>query len=230
VQRVVRKLAEMITWLVCRGRVRRRLERHPAAPTLLEVRMRTPETSRRSHLPTFVAIDFETADYGRDSACAVAVVRVEGLAIVDRAHYYIRPPRSRFVFSYLHGISWGDVVDAPTFGQLWPSLQEKLAGVEFLAAHNASFDRSVLHTCCERARLSAPAHTFQCTVQLARTVWNIYPTKLPDVCRYLRIPLRHHDAASDAEACARIVIAAFEAGGRLSSRLSPPGKRSPYSY
>jgi DNA polymerase III subunit epsilon len=192
--------------------------------------MRTPDTSRRSHLPTFVAIDFETADYGRDSACAVAVVRVEGLAIVDRAHYYIRPPRSRFVFSYLHGISWRDVVDAPTFGQLWPSLQEKLAGVEFLAAHNASFDRSVLHTCCERARLSAPAHTFQCTVQLARTVWNIYPTKLPDVCRYLRIPLRHHDAASDAEACARIVIAAFEAGGRLSSRLSPPGKRSPYSY
>ena len=27
--------------------------------------------------PTFVAIDFETADYGRDSACALALVRVE---------------------------------------------------------------------------------------------------------------------------------------------------------
>ena len=40
--------------------------------------------------PTFAAIDFETADYGRDSACAVAVVRVEGGVIVDRAfHYYI---------------------------------------------------------------------------------------------------------------------------------------------
>ena len=25
--------------------------------------------------PTFVAIDFETADYGRDSACALALVR-----------------------------------------------------------------------------------------------------------------------------------------------------------
>ena len=25
--------------------------------------------------PTFVALDFETADYGRDSACALALVR-----------------------------------------------------------------------------------------------------------------------------------------------------------
>ena len=121
-------------------------------PSLLEAKMREQYVSLRSHIPTFAAIDFETADYGRDSACAVAVVRVEGLAIVDRAYYYIRPPRRQFVFSYLHGISWSDVVDAPTFRQLWPSLQKKLAGVEFLAAHNASFDRSVLRTCCERAR------------------------------------------------------------------------------
>ena len=130
--------------------------------------MREPYASLHSHIPTFAAIDFETADYGRDSACAVAVIRVEGLAIVERAYYYIRPPRRQFVFSYLHGISWNDVVDAPTFRQLWPSLQKKLAGVEFLAAHNASFDRSVLHTCCERARLSAPSHSFQCTVRLSQ--------------------------------------------------------------
>lgn len=64
--------------------------------------------------PTFAAIDFETADHGRDSACAVAVVRVKNNVIVDRVHYYIRPPRREFVFSYLHGISWNDVEDAPT--------------------------------------------------------------------------------------------------------------------
>jgi DNA polymerase-3 subunit epsilon len=178
--------------------------------------MSRQHASRLSHTPTFAAIDFETADYGRDSACAVAVVRVEGNAIVGRAHYYIRPPRRHFVFSYLHGISWRDVADAPTFRQLWPSLSRSLADVAFLAAHNARFDRSVLHACYEQARMNAPSYSFQCTVQLARTVWNIYPTTLPDVCRYLRIPLRHHDAASDAEACARIVIAAA-ATGRLGS-------------
>ena len=44
---------------------------------------------------------------------------------------------------------------------------------------------------------------------LARRHLGIYPTTLPDVCRRLRIPLRHHDPLSDAEACARIVIAAL---------------------
>ena len=46
-----------------------------------------------SRPPTFVAIDFETADYGRDSACALALVRVEAEVIVQRAFHYIRPPQ-----------------------------------------------------------------------------------------------------------------------------------------
>ena len=37
------------------------------------------------------------------------------------------------------------------------------------------------------------------------------PAKLPDVCAYLGLPLRHHDPLSDAEASARIVIAAHRA-------------------
>ena len=98
--------------------------------------------------PTFVAIDFETADYGRDSACALALVRVEAGVIVQRAFHYIRPPRARMVFTYLHGISWEQVAGAPGFAQLWPQLQPLLAGAAFLAAHNASFDRAVMRACC----------------------------------------------------------------------------------
>ncbi len=176
----------------------------------------------RLDAPVFAAIDFETADYGPDSACAVAVVRVERDAVVERACYFIRPPRRHFVFSYLHGISWADVADAPTFRQLWPVLSGKLAGATFIAAHNAAFDRSVLNTCCEQAEIRAPAYPFECTVRIARAVWNIRPTRLPNVCRHLGIPLRHHEAVSDAEACARIVIAAK---ARMISRCSSP--RSP---
>lgn len=177
--------------------------------------MKKPPAALSSHAPKFAAIDFETADYGPDSACAVAVVRVEGNAIVDRAYSLIRPPRKLFEFTYVHGLSWRDVADAPTFRQLWPKLKKWLAGVEFLAAHNARFDQSVLSACCSQAGLSAPAHSFQCTVQLARKVWKIRPTKLPDVCRRLRIPLQHHQAESDAEACAKIIIAAAKAGHRF---------------
>ena len=80
--------------------------------------------------------------------------------------------------------------------------------MDFVAAHNASFDRSVLLRCCAETGLSPPPLTFQYTVRLAREVWGLRPTTLPDVCRHLEIPLRHHDAMSDAEACAKIVLAA----------------------
>ena len=166
----------------------------------------------------FVAIDFETADYEHDSACAVAMVRVENGRIVAREERLIRPPRRDFVFTHIHGITWEDVRNEPTFRQIWPQLRGILDGAEFLAAHYASFDRSVLHACCEYARLKPPTLPFTCSCQLARKTWGIYPTKLPDVCRHLRIPLKHHNAASDALACARIVLAAHGYPRRTGSR------------
>ena len=158
--------------------------------------------------PTFVAIDFETADYPQDSACAVGLVRVENNQIVKRAYSLIRPPRKKFVFSYLHGITWDDVANQPTFAELWPTFNPMLEDIDFLAAHNAPFDRSVLRACCAVAGLKPPRIPFQCTVQMARQTWNIYPTKLHHVCNYLGISLNPHHASSDAEACALIIIAA----------------------
>ncbi|MFA5111056.1 MAG: exonuclease domain-containing protein [Desulfobaccales bacterium] len=158
--------------------------------------------------PTFAAIDFETADYCPDSACAVGIARVENHRIVQRAYHLIRPPRRRFAFTHIHGITWQDVAQERTFGELWPDLGPILAEVDFLAAHNASFDRSVLQACCAAAGLEPPKIPFRCTVKLARQTWNLRPTKLHHVCDHLGITLKHHYAASDAEACALIVIAA----------------------
>ena len=174
---------------------------------------RKPRKPEANNPLTFCAIDFETADSERDSACAVALVRASEGRITGRLTRLIRPPRRRFEFSYLHGISWEDVKDEPAFGDVWREARSFLAGARFLAAHNAPFDRSVLLSCCGAAGLRPPALPFVCTVRLARQVWDVYPTKLPDVCRYLRIPLEHHDPSSDAEACARIVLDAIEKVG-----------------
>jgi DNA polymerase-3 subunit epsilon len=168
----------------------------------------TPIRDVRPRALPFVAIDFETADSGPDSACAVALVRVENLRIVRREVCLIRPPRRRFEFTYVHGITWQDVADQPTFAEIWPRLTPLLEDVEFLAAHNARFDRAVLRACCAMAGLPVPDLPFTCTMLLARHTWHIFPTKLPDVCKHLGLSLNHHDAASDAEACARIVLAA----------------------
>jgi DNA polymerase-3 subunit epsilon len=163
------------------------------------------------HLPkSFVAIDFETADYASDSACAIGLVKVVNGEIVKSFSRLIRPPRDRIVFSYLHGITWPKVQSEPSFRELWPSLVEDLNEAEYLVAHSAGFDQKVLHTCCSIAGLAIPMLRFECTVKLARSTWNLRPTKLPDVCRFLNIPLNHHDPHSDAEACAKIVLAAMK--------------------
>lgn len=88
------------------------------------IAMHPASSERRSRRPPppFVAIDFETATKSPDSACAVALVRVENDEIVHRETRLIRPPRREFIFTDLHGISWDDVATAPTFGELWPKL------------------------------------------------------------------------------------------------------------
>ena len=162
----------------------------------------------KTALSSYVAIDFETADYPADSACAVGLVRVENGRIVRRESRLIRPPRPVFAFTYIHGIAWEDVKDERSFGEVWPELSGIFEGVEFIAAHNAPFDRGVLRACCTAAGIEPPTLPFKCTVQVARKRWSIHPTRLDNVCKVLGIPLKHHDAASDAEACARILIAA----------------------
>jgi DNA polymerase-3 subunit epsilon len=171
-------------------------------------------------MSNFVAIDFETADYEADSACAIGMVKVRNGRVVAKYSRLIRPPRRNFIFSYLHGIRWSDVKDEPDFGTVWSELAEHVEDVDYLLAHNARFDRGVLEACCYRHDFELPEAPFVCTVKLARAIWNIRPTKLPDVCRSLDIELtRHHDAIADALACAHIGRIALKQGHLLDHGL-----------
>jgi DNA polymerase III subunit epsilon len=160
-------------------------------------------------MTSFLAIDFETADTQPDSACSVGLVRVENGLIVQEVMKLIRPPREKVMFTYIHGLTWEHVCDAPSFGEIWPEVAPLFQGVDYLIAHNASFDRRVLEACCASHGIEAPTLSFKCTVQIARKALGIYPTKLSDVCRTLEIDLNHHEALSDARACAKIMIQAM---------------------
>ncbi len=163
-------------------------------------------------MSTFLAIDFETANAGRDSACAVGLAACRDGEVVATEAFLIRPPTREFTFTHIHRLSWGDVREAPDFGGLWPRLSGWIEHADFLVAHNAPFDRSVLRACCARYRLPEPPTPFACSLGIARRFFGFRPARLPDVCAQLGIPLDHHDAGSDAEACARIVLAAQAAG------------------
>lgn len=163
---------------------------------------------------SFAAIDFETANHSRDSACAigVAVVRQGNVAAPERR--LIRPPTRDFFFTHVHGLAWENVRNEPSFAEVWKDLYPAFSDVNFLVAHNASFDRGVLYACCDNHRLRRPEKPFACTVEIARSTFSIYPTTLPNVCRQLGIPLVHHEAGSDAQACAQITLAAMARGWR----------------
>jgi DNA polymerase-3 subunit epsilon len=160
-------------------------------------------------MPVFTAIDFETANRFRDSACAVGAVRVEHGRIVERYHRLLRPWSQRFEYTALHGIGWAQVRDAPSFDRIWPELRALFRGVDFVVAHSASFDMAVLAACCERAGVRPPpSMRVKCTLQHARA-WGVRPATLPAVARHLGVrPRRHHDALEDAETCAEIALAA----------------------
>ncbi len=162
----------------------------------------------------FAAIDFETANYRRYSACSIGVALVREEQVVQRITRLIRPPDDWFVFTGLHGISWDMVYDQPTFAEVWQDIVPQLDGLEFLAAHNASFDRGVLHACCEEGFVPAPLIPFVCSMKVAKQVWQPRRVGLAHVCELLGIPLNHHEAGSDAEACARILIKAHRQGWR----------------
>ena len=199
---------------------------HSTSPGL---RRNTTQDSAEPPECTFTAIDFETADYGADSACALALVHVRGVEIIGRDLFMIRPPRSRFAFTHIHGITWAHVRGEPSFAELWPEIAARLGPASVLAAHNAAFDRGVLSACCAAAGVPPPDLRFHCTVQLARRVWRLKRANLPAVCEHLGISLNHHDPASDAEACARIVIAArregFSSGQPPQTRKAQKGRK-----
>ena len=165
-------------------------------------------------MPNFVAIDFETANERRDSACAVGLVRVEQNRIVDREYRLINPMDyfRRFCVD-CHGITQEDVENEPTFDRVWKDLKYMLKGIDFLVAHNAPFDRAVLEATCGYFDIKPPGLPFQCTLSLSRQLWpGLGNHQLSTVCQHLKVDLDHHHALSDAEGCAKIMIHAARVG------------------
>ena len=160
----------------------------------------------------FVAIDFETANRDASSACALGLAIVKGGKITAKHHWLIRPPQDYFRadFTDIHGITAAAVRNCPSFKEIWPEVKPFLEGA-CLAAHNARFDRSVLQGSLEYYGLDLPAESFfVCTLELSRQTWKLPKNNLAAVASHLDLPLQHHQAESDALACAGILLRAAD--------------------
>lgn len=159
----------------------------------------------------FVAIDFETANRRRNSACAIGVVVVENGQVVEAFADLIKPHDMVFegMNIAIHGIRPEDVVDAPYFNELYSSKLKKYLDGRLVVAHNASFDMSVLRSCLDLYDIPYPTFDYLCTVKLAQKQWPDLPRHSLDVVsEYLGFHFNHHDAFDDAKACANVLVSA----------------------
>jgi DNA polymerase-3 subunit epsilon len=158
---------------------------------------------------SIIAIDFETANEQRASACSVGLAWIEGGAVVRVEERLIRPREMRFSgFNIgIHGIHPEDVEDAPEFPAVMEEFAADFAGAVMIA-HNAAFDMSVWRASLDLYGTAYPSFDYLCTVKMARKVWPDLPShKLNDLGRHLCISFNHHNAAEDARVCGEVALA-----------------------
>ena len=90
----------------------------------------------------FVAVDFETANPKRVSACALGYAMVADYKIVETKSFLIKPIGGHAPFqSKIHGIKDEHTFDKPEFGELYSEIQDIFNYP--LIAHSL-FDQQVL--------------------------------------------------------------------------------------
>ncbi|WP_158299898.1 exonuclease domain-containing protein [Glycomyces paridis] len=171
-------------------------------------------------MDSWVAIDFETANGSRASACSVAAVRVSGGEERGSFATLIRPPDGHDRFearnTAIHGIRRTDVTRAPRWPVVWSQLREFI-GESPVVAHNAAFDTSVIRGANSAVGIAPPRLRYACTLVIARQTWTLDSYTLPRVARAAGIAFGdHHRAEADARAAAQVLVAEHREHGAAS--------------
>lgn len=152
-------------------------------------------------MKSFVALDFETAQGYRWSICQVGLVHVENGIITDEINFLIQPPKNYYwqQFIDIHGITPNMTKDALTFDKVWHKIEPFIKGQAVVAHNGLSFDFPVLKKTLDYYGIQTPEYDKHCT-------YRIFRQNLASLCNQYKISLNHHDALSDAKACAELFL------------------------
>lgn len=157
----------------------------------------------------FLAIDFETANASRGSACSVGIAAVSGQRIVDTYYSLIKPRVAGFdpYNISVHGITDNDVANAKTLDELWPDISSMFSLHTPVFAHNAQFDMTVL---LQSLSYEIADFIYVDTLDVAHSL-GIAKVRLDHCADVLHIQLgQHHNALDDAQVCAMIAVAGIQ--------------------
>lgn len=160
----------------------------------------------------FVVIDFETANKFPDSICQIGIVVVEDNSITEEKEFLICPPYEKFTFTDIHGITFEDVMNKPTFSDLWQQI-ETYINSRMVAAYNMLFDLKCLKATLRRYGISCPnfkVFDILASVRACRyqndDLLELENYKLATVAKKLGLFHKAHDALSDALVTAQVQI------------------------
>ena len=156
----------------------------------------------------YIAFDVETPNAASDRMSAIGIAVVENGALVQTWHTLVNPECRFDAFNIaLTKITPEMVQDAPTFPELWTQIEPVVAS-GILAAHNAPFDLRVLRNCLHAYKIPwKPWVSYVCTCRMGRFCYPNLPNhKLNTLCMHLGIALDHHQAGSDSNACAQLLL------------------------
>lgn len=177
----------------------------------------------------FITIDFETATSDRDSPCEIGLTFVKDNQITETRSWLIKPAYHPDFDPFnvsIHGISPEMVENEPEFDVLWPQILPLIEN-QFLIAHNAGFDFSVLRRTLESYSLPYPSLEYSCSYIFSKKVWQGLPGyDLKSLCKANGIDFSHHRAGADSRATAELCLKAFDIAGLTSTTEFPEKLRT----
>ena len=167
-------------------------------------------------MDTFIAIDYETANSNYLSACALGITFVERGVVLESLQTYIKPPEDFSSFDpfniSIHKIQPSQVKNAPSFDTVWDIIEKfhSKNNVPF-ACHYSGFDIRVTEALLKYYKIDFQEIQFYDTFTIAKKMWPEFSNhKLNYLSDKFDIQLDHHNASSDAQACALIALKQIE--------------------
>lgn len=155
----------------------------------------------------FVAIDLETANSDRSSICALGMVKVKDNEIVETYYTLINPETYFDGFNVMiHGIEEKDVVDSPTFENIYNDITSFTNGYN-LVAHSTRFDMYAIADCMIKYNLPIWTNNYFCSQRISQELRKgLASYRLNDlVFQFGLTSFDHHHALEDAKASANII-------------------------
>ena len=166
----------------------------------------------------YIAIDFETANYYKNSACSVGLVRFIDGKETDSVYSLIHPAKMYFIPEWtetIHHISYDDVRDKPYFPEVWDTIVmpfiNKTPDIPLVAHNGNMFDMPVIKDCCEYFGMDTPNLKFFDSLIIAKKTWpELDSHRLTALGEYFKIDYLAHDALEDSRTCGQIINNAAE--------------------